>query len=275
MSVFPEVARALYDSAVDAGHATVGLVFARSILPGIPPPPPFRGFTQELVCDSPAELDVFAVSAKDRIAPAQRALEPDLVLSCYFPWKVPPEALAVPPLGIVNGHGAWLPDYRGPVAHAWALREGATEHGFTLHVMDEGLDTGPILARTTLPLDEDETPVTLRAKTCDAIRSLLPGVIERLAAGDSGEPQVNGRFYSFFEDEYLWIDWSRPAAEIRRQVLAWRFGFTREGQRGPFAELDGETVRVLRTRLEPAEGTRVECGDGPLWILETEAVETA
>ena len=70
----------------------------------------------------------------------------------------------------------------------------------------------------------------------------------------------------------MWIDWSRPAAEIARQVRAWRFHSVVPGDRGALAELDGETVRVLRTSLEPVEGAReVECGDGKIWIVETEA----
>ncbi len=62
-----------------------------------------------------------------------------------------------------------------------------------------------------------------------------------------------------------------PAAEIERQVRAWRFHSLVPGDHGALAELDGETVRVLRVSLEPTNGRAVECGDGTIWIVETEA----
>ena len=53
-------------------------------------------------------------------------------------------------------------------------------------------------------------------------------------------------------------------------MRAWWVAAARDGVRGPLAELGGERVYVLRTRLDAAEGgTRVECGDGPIWVLET------
>jgi hypothetical protein len=54
-------------------------------------------------------------------------------------------------------------------------------------------------------------------------------------------------------------------------VRAWRFASGPESERGALAEIDGETVRVLRTSLEPVEGRAMECGDGTLWIVESEA----
>ena len=64
--------------------------------------------------------------------------------------------------------------------------------------------------------------------------------------------------------------WTRPAQEVHRQVRAWWAAAARNGVRGPLAEVGGERVYVLRTRLDGSEGgTRVECGDGPIWVLET------
>jgi methionyl-tRNA formyltransferase len=91
-------------------------------------------------------------------------------------------------------------------------------------------------------------------------------------SGDPGDPQDGeGTYFSFFEPEYVWIDWSRPAREIQRQVRAWCFHSPLLGDRGALAELGGKTVRVLRVSLEPGAGTAQECGDGTIWIVETEA----
>ena len=70
----------------------------------------------------------------------------------------------------------------------------------------------------------------------------------------------------------MWIDWTRPALDIYRQVRAWRFASATGEPSGALAELDGSTVRILRTSLEPADGREMACGDGKIWILETESV---
>ena len=81
-------------------------------------------------------------------------------------------------------------------------------------------------------------------------------------------------YAGFFGDDYVRIDWGAKARDVHNQVRAWHFmPFVPRGVRGPLAELEGTTVRVLRTRLEAGEGRRVECGDGPIWVLETEPFE--
>ena len=93
-----------------------------------------------------------------------------------------------------------------------------------------------------------------------------------MEAGEPGEPQDESvaSYHSFFGPDYVWIDHARPVVEIYRQVKAWRFASQGPGERGALIELDGETVRVLRTSLEAASGRALECADGTLWIVETE-----
>jgi methionyl-tRNA formyltransferase len=106
----------------------------------------------------------------------------------------------------------------------------------------------------------------------ETVSGLLPRVLERVERGDPGEPQgtEGAGYFSFFEPEFAWIDWSRPAEEIYRQVRAWRFASVHSGDLGALTELEGERVRVLRVSLEGGAGRPVECGDGTVWILETE-----
>ena len=85
----------------------------------------------ELVRAAPPEADVVMPASRDRIAPLLRHFDPDLALCLGFPWKIPPEALAVPRHGIVNGHPSLLPRFRGPSPVSWAIRHGASEIGFT------------------------------------------------------------------------------------------------------------------------------------------------
>ena len=225
----------------------------------------------EHVRDAPPELDVVIPAARDRVAPLLRAYEPDLLLCLGFPWKLPPDALAVPRLGAVNGHPSVLPRYRGPSPVSWAIRNGETEIGFTFHRMDVDLDTGPILAQATFPLGDEHSWEELEPKLVEVITALLPRALERVEHGDPGDPQGDGGEYlSTFDPAYARIDWTKPAEEIRRAVQAWRFHAFTPGPRGALTELDGETVRVLRVSLEPSDGRPIECADGTLWIVETE-----
>ena len=75
-----------------------------------------------------------------------------------------------------------------------------------------------------------------------------------------------------FEEDYATVDWSQPARTIHDQVRAWFLTFGQGDVAGPIAELDGERVKLLRTSLtDPGDGARsVECGDGTLWIVESE-----
>ena len=75
-----------------------------------------------------------------------------------------------------------------------------------------------------------------------------------------------------FEEDYAEVDWSQPARAVHNQVRAWTMTFGMYDIVAPVAELDGERVKLLRTSLTDPGGDarRVECGDGPLWIVESE-----
>jgi hypothetical protein len=107
--------------------------------------------------------------------------------------------------------------------------------------------------------------------------TLLPRALEWVAAGDPGDPQPPGGASwagHFEDDDYARIDWAQSARAIHNQVRAWHLTFGMSGLRAPIAELDGEEVVVLQTRLtDPAGGARrVECGDRPIWVVATEPV---
>lgn len=227
----------------------------------------------KLVRDAPPELDVVIPATRDGIAPLLCRYEPDIVLCSGFPWKIPVDALEVPRLGAINGHPSLLPRYRGPSPVSWAIRNGETEIGWTFHRMDAELDTGAILAQGAIPLADEHSWEELEPKLIPCITELLPRALARMEAGDPGDeqPEGTGDYFSFFGADYLFIDWSASREDVHRQVRAWRFASETGGERGALAEMDGEPVRVLRTSLAETDGHPVECGDGIIWIVETEA----
>jgi methionyl-tRNA formyltransferase len=263
----PQV-RAGFEGVVrEAGHEVVALLTNRSSLGEGGPGHPMN----ELVFGAPDDLDVLIPARRSTIAPLLASVEPDLVVCMGFPWKIPPDALAVPGLGWLNGHPSLLPRHRGPLPVAWAIKQGDEEIGITFHRMDAELDTGPILAQRRYPLELEE-PDIFYAKFGLVIGETLAEALGRIDAGEEGTPQAGeGTYESFFPPEDLWLDLSRPAAEVHRLAWAWRFGFAPEGPNGALLELDGTPVRVLATSVTEVDGARqVDCGDGPLWIVQTE-----
>jgi methionyl-tRNA formyltransferase len=273
VSTVPPVVQWLAPALQDLGHEVAGVVAARRPPRESEPPPEVRpGFLLEVAA---ADLPVAFPATRLQVEPFLRALEPELVLCWGYPWKLPPEALAVPRLGCVNMHPALLPRHRGPMPLSWALREGDTAFGLTWHRMDAELDTGAILAQTTVPIEDDDVTIEqIGPRLGAAAFALLPEVLERVAAGDPGEPQPEegASWAGYFGEDYTEVDWSRPARAIHDQVRAWALSFGMSPVAGPFAELDGERVRVLRTSLADPGGRarRVEAGDGSLWIVATE-----
>jgi methionyl-tRNA formyltransferase len=189
-----------------------------------------------------------------------------------LPWRIPPDALAVPRLGWLNGHPSLLPRHRGPLPVAWAIRAGDEEIGITFHRMDTDLDTGSIFSQRSFAVGEPEAHDVFYPRMGQVVGEALAEALESLAAGNEGTPQPEGGSYeSFFTDDDTWLDLSRPAAELHRFAWSWLYAFGPGGVRGALLELDGTPVRVLATSLTEKEGARrIECADGPLWIVETE-----
>jgi methionyl-tRNA formyltransferase len=271
-----------------AGHEPVAVVTSQGPQGRREPPNAARKtFFDQLVWETPPDLDIAIASERARLAPLMAAFEPDLVLCLGFPWRLPPEALAVPRLGCVNSHPSLLPRYRGPSPIAWAVRNGERELGVTYHRMDEQFDTGGVLAQATMPLGEDDWMPDLLPRFAALTPDLLTRVFERVAAGDPGDPQddAEASYAGFFDDEYGALDWAWPAEELHRRARAWSFQFG--WGRGARAELERAAVRLVRTRVErgtfdgrPGEVLRrdgaavlVRCGEDALWVVESEPAD--
>jgi hypothetical protein len=119
------------------GHRVVGVVTS-------PGPKRRRSSTYlEVVAAVPPGVDVIVSNHPRRWAAMLAPLQPDLITSCGFPWRIPADVLALPRLGAINLHDALLPRHRGPNATGWAFRMGDAETGMTIHRLLSEFDTGP------------------------------------------------------------------------------------------------------------------------------------
>ncbi len=104
------------------------------------------------------------------------------------------EALAAPRLGVIGMHPTLLPEGRGRAAIPWAILKGLRETGVTMFKLDNGVDTGPILAQARLPIAANETATTLYDRVCEAHRGLIAQAWPTLAANQArAMPQDESR----------------------------------------------------------------------------------
>jgi methionyl-tRNA formyltransferase len=123
----------------------------------------------------PDRATLSAPSFRDRL----RALAPHLVVVACFPWRLPAAVRAIPTHSALNIHPSLLPDGRGQEPVFWTFRRDERETGVTVHRLDAGFDTGPILARQRLPIPEGATIATLER---DLARLGSTLVLDRLPA---------------------------------------------------------------------------------------------
>ncbi|MFG2947566.1 methionyl-tRNA formyltransferase [Streptomyces adustus] len=256
-----------------AGHAPVAYLHARSLRPGGPTRSGAGDVAGEIVDALPDGMDLLIPGQKSMLPHIVEGYRADLI-ACYgFPWKLPTAVLRATSLGAINVHTSMLPKYRGPIPVNWAIRNGDREIGVSIHWMESEFDSGGILAQEAgIELGDDVVPRLLWEQVDRYIERLLPLALSQAATGSPGTPQEEGlaTYAGWMEPEFSRIDWSTAREEIHNQVRAIRFGSS--GRSGPVAMVAERRLEVLRTSLQPADGIKVMCGDGPVWITESAPV---
>src|SRR5690349_1477661 len=144
---------------------------------------------QRTVANARRDLDILVTSHMSRLAGMLRSLEPDLIFTTGFSWKLPPELLTLPRLGSVNAHPSLLPRYRGPNPLFWQFMNGETQGGLTMHRMDADFDTGPILVQQAIEIAPDDDIDSFFPKLLATGGPMVPDMLQAVAAGVPGTPQ--------------------------------------------------------------------------------------
>jgi methionyl-tRNA formyltransferase len=119
-----------------------------------------------------------------RFADEVRAAEVDVILNIHSLFIINKEVVSAPRIGCFNMHPGPLPRYAGLNAVSWAIYRGETSHGVTIHKMEPGIDTGPIVYQELFDIDDADTGLTLSAR---CIRSGV-GLVLRLMEKASTDP---------------------------------------------------------------------------------------
>jgi methionyl-tRNA formyltransferase len=193
--------------------------------------------------------------AGDILRDAVRRAQPEFIFSFYYRHMLPTDLLALAPRGAYNMHGSLLPKYRGRVPTNWAVLNGETETGATLHEMSVKPDAGAIVGQTSVPILPDDTAQQVFDKVTVAAEQTLWRVLPALLAGEAPHlPNdiANGSYYGGRKPEDGRIDWSLPAGRVYDLVRAVAPPYP-----GAFTDIGDERFIVARARLAPIGDARV------------------
>lgn len=263
-------------------HCTVEAVFTQPDRP--------RGRGQKT---TPSPVKAFAVSKgllvfqpekiKTPEAEAQlEAMHPDIIVVVAFGQILSQKILDIPRLGCINVHASLLPRYRGAAPLHWSIVNGETHTGVTTMFMDAGLDTGDMLLKTEVAIDEEMTTAELHDILMKKGADLLIATLEKLDAGSivrEKQDDAISNYAPLLKKDTGRIHWTLPARQLHnlvRGLNSWP---------GAFCLLEGKTFKIWKTALytgsesgKPGEvikitrqGFVIATGEGALEILELQA----
>ena len=149
------------------------------------------------------------------------AWKPELIAVTAFGRILPSTILHLPPKGCINVHGSLLPKYRGAAPVQWAVINGDTETGITTMIMDEGMDTGPMLLQAKLAISPDDTAETLASRLATLGGRLLIETIQLLKDDRLMPRQQNNAeatMAPLLKKEDGEIDWTMSAQSLANRV---------------------------------------------------------
>ncbi|MEL4432142.1 methionyl-tRNA formyltransferase [Shewanella mangrovisoli] len=214
-----------------------------------------------------------------RKEPAQQelaALNADIMVVVAYGLILPKVVLDTPRLGCINVHGSILPRWRGAAPIQRALWAGDKETGVTIMQMDVGLDTGDMLLKTYLPIEDDDTSATLYEKLAlqgpDALLQALEGLANgTLMAEKQDEALAN--YAEKLSKEEARLDWSKSATQLWQEVRAFN------PWPGSYFEHQGNTIKVWQTQVSTnssnaAPGTIISASKKGIEVATSDGVLT-
>lgn len=207
-------------------------------------------------------------------------LSPDLIVTAAFGQLLPRTILDIPPYGCLNIHPSLLPSHRGPSPVAAAILAGDEVTGVSLMRMDEGMDTGPVLAQHQVSLSPEDTTGSLTMKLARIGAELLERTLplwlnNELAPRPQEEEKATYSRRISKEDGV--IDWQRPAVELWRKVRAfqpwpgcyttWQGKLLKVMATVPLSG-GGEPGKVIAVLDGQGASLGVQTGEGVLGLLE-------
>lgn len=176
---------------------------------------------RETIAATPLEQEIVVTTRPKRLVPIIAAVAPDLIVCGSFPYRIPPEVVALPRLGAVNFHPAPLPRYRGPNPFR-QIYDGAATLGATLHRIAPEFDAGQVLAQLSRPMPDDVTPETVWPVLSELFTATFEQGLARAVAGEPGTAQDEreATYAGAYGEAECWLDWHAPRRLLQCRATA-------------------------------------------------------
>lgn len=274
----PDFSVPTLEKIIEAGHEVIGVVTQPDKAKGrgkkvLFPPVKEMALAHDLPVYQPRR-------ARDpEFIEEMKTLNPDVMVVVAFGQILPKAILDIPKYGCINVHASLLPKYRGAAPIQWAVIRGEKVSGVTTMQMDVGLDTGDMLLKKEVLLDEEETGGSLHDKLSTLGGDLLIETLKKIEAGDihpeKQDDSQAGEYARMLDKNLGRIDFSMPAVEIERLIRGlnpWPSAFT---------SYNGKTMKLWKAKADncgqgvPGQvihvdknSFTVQTGQGTLQILE-------
>ena len=190
---------------------------------------------------------------------------------------LPASVLQIPPLGCLNIHASLLPRWRGAAPIHRAIEAGDHETGITIMKMDEGLDTGPMLMKQSVPIADHDTTGTLHDRLAALGGRMIVEALKGLSGGKlpaTPQPDEGVTYAAKISKDEAALDFRLPAEQLLRRIRAFN-PFP-----GALAQVNDTSIKIWRACLQDSSGRPgeilaadaqslvVACGQGSLKLLE-------
>lgn len=263
----PDFSTGVLESIIEAGHEVTAVVTQ-------PDKPKGRGHEMQFTPVKETALKYGLTVLQPKRVKAPEVIEElekipaDIIVVVAFGQIIPKSILEMKKFGCINVHASLLPAYRGAAPIQWAVVDGLKETGVTIMQMDEGLDTGDMLTKVVVPLNEKETGGSLFDKLSIAGAKLCVETMELIEKGEvtpEKQGETTTEYAKMITKDLGRIDFSKSAIEIERLIRGfnpWPSAYTKLG---------GKTLKiwaadVLEEEYEGAAGEIIKVSKNEIYV---------
>ena len=263
----PEIAATILEAIINSKHEVVGVVTQEDKPKGrgkVLSAPPVK----ELALKHNIEVFQPHIIKEENAINRLREYDADIFVVAAYGKILSKEILEIPKYGCINAHASLLPKYRGAAPIQWSIIDGEKLTGVTVMQMDEGLDTGDMLFKSVVEIDDEDTADTLYEKLSICGGNLIVEALDRIETGDIhpvSQDDSQASYAKILDKSLGRLSFNKPAIEIDRLVRglnSWP---------GTYTYIDGKMLKIwevktsdLSSNGEP--GTIHSCEDGKLFV---------
>lgn len=188
---------------------------------------------------------------EDSIVDMLKKIAPEVIVVAAYGQILPESILSIPPYGCINIHASLLPKYRGAAPIEWSIIDGEKTTGVTTMYMEKGLDTGDMIEKTEVDIEDTDTGASLHDKLAAAGAELIVSTLKAVENGTATRTKQDDEkscYAKMLSREMGNIDFSRDASYIERLIRGlnpWPCAYT---------SLDGKNLKIFKADVVEKSG---------------------